>query len=89
MVRSEGKELLREGLSTLRYTLESVEKLALYTRVLVHLPKPPTTQKLTWLKTLHRGYSRMRGNVLNKIAEALVDLSKSTANPKEEKVKIY
>ena len=89
MVRSEGKELLREGLSTLRYTLESVEKLPLYTRILVHLPKPPATQKPTWLRSLQRGYSMMSGKALNKIAEVLVDLSKSSANPSEEKVKIY
>ena len=89
MVRSEGKELLREGLSTLRYTLQSVEKLPLYTRILVHLPKPPATPKLTWLESLQRGYSRMSGKALNRIAEVLVDISKSSATPSEEKVKIY
>ena len=89
MVRSEGKELLREGLSTLSYTLESVEELPLFTRILVHLPKPPATSKLTWLESLQRGYSRMSGKALNKIAEALVDLSKSSDKPSEEKVKIY
>ena len=89
MVRSEGKELLREGLSTLRYTLQSVEELPLYTRILVHLPKPPATPKLTWLESLQRGYSRMSGKALNRIAEVLVDISKSSANPSEEKVKIY
>ena len=89
MVRSEGKELLREGLSTLRYTLESVEKLPLYTRILVHLPKPPATPKLTWLESLQRGYSRVSGKALNRIAEVLVDMSKSSPSPSEEKVKIY
>ena len=89
MVRSEGKELLREGLSTLRYTLQSVEKLPLYTRILVHLPKPPATPKLTWLESLQKGYSRVSGKALNRIAEVLVDISKSSANPSEEKVKIY
>ena len=89
MVRSEGKELLREGLSTLRYTLESVEKLPLYTRILVHLPKPPATPKLTWLESLQRGYSKVSGRALNRIAEVLVDISKSSPSPSEEKVKIY
>ena len=89
MVRSEGKELLREGLSTLRYTLQSVEELPLYTRILVHLPKPPATPKLTWLESLQRGYSRVSGKALNRIAEVLVDISKSSATPSEEKVRIY
>ena len=89
MVRSEGKELLREGLSTLRYTLESVEKLPLYTRILVHLPKPPAMPKLTWLESLQRGYSKVSGRALNRIAEVLVDISKSSPSPSEEKVKIY
>ena len=89
MVRSEGKELLREGLSTLRYTLESVEELPLYTRILVHLPKPPAAPKLTWLESLQKGYSQMSGKALNRIAEVLVDISKSSATPSEEKVKIY
>ena len=89
MVRSEGKELLREGLSTLRYTLESVEKFPLFTRILVHLPKPPATPRLTWLENLQRGYSRISGKALNRIAEALVDISKSSANPSAEKVRIY
>ena len=89
MVRSEGKELLKEGLSTLHYTLESVEKLPLFTRILVRLPKPPPTPKATWLESLQRGYSRMSGKALNKVAEAMVDLSKTSVNPSEEKVKIY
>ena len=89
MVRSEGKELLREGLSTLRYTLESIEKLPLYTRIQVHLPKPPATPKLTWLESLQRGYSKVSGRALNRIAEVLVDISKSSPSPSEEKVKIY
>ena len=89
MVRSEGKELLSEGLSTLRYTLDSVEKFPLFTRILVHLPRPPATPKLSWLENLQRGYSRISGNALNRIAEALVDISKSSANPSEKKVKIY
>ena len=89
MVRSEGKELLKEGLSTLRYTIESIEKLPLFTWVLVHLTKPSPASKLTLLEKIKRGYSRISGKALNRIAGVLVDMSKNSADTSEEKVEIY
>ena len=89
MERSESKKLLKEGISSLRYTLGSIERLPLFTRIRVYLPRPRTKAKPGWLENIQRGYSQMSNAALNRFAEVLVDISKSSTNDSEEKVKIY
>ena len=71
MERSESKKLLKEGISSLRYNLESIKRLPLFTRIRVYLPRPRTKAKPGWLENIRRGYSGMRSAALNRFASSL------------------